>query len=77
MSETWEEWTPPNAVHVVMRFTKRHWDEELKRYDEQRIEITCKACGQVWKGGCLSGRPRAHAMRFAAQHLHRDPLGAS
>lgn len=69
----WVEWSPQSAPHVKGRYTRRTFDEDGQP-EEQRWEARCETCGGSHQGGCMSGNVRSHIARFAAQHLHRDPL---
>jgi len=69
----WVEWAPEHAPHVKGRYEQRTWDEAgLPRV--QKIECECTVCGQKWQTACGTGQVRAHIVRFAHVHLHRDPL---
>ena len=73
--ETWKDWTPEHAKHVIGRWTTRTFDDSGMP-EEQRVECVCSwpGCGAVWKGSCSSGRVKEHVARFAHVHLHRNPL---
>lgn len=73
--ESWVEWTPGFARHVVGRYTVRTFDEDGIP-EPQRVEAVCNVCGARWQGQCLSGQVRTHIARFGAVHAHRDPFAA-
>lgn len=73
--ESWVEWRPGFALHVIGRYTVRTFDEDGNP-EPQRIEAACGVCGATWQGQCLSGQVRTHIARFGAVHAHRDPLAA-
>lgn len=71
--ETWSEWRPQHAPHVVGRWTQRVFDDDGMP-EEQRVEIRCEhpGCGAEFKRACISGLVQQHVQRFAIAHLHRD-----
>lgn len=69
----WEEWAPEYAPHVKGRYERRTWDGAGLPL-AQKIECTCTACGGRYETACTTGQVRAHIARFAAAHLHADPL---
>ena len=74
--ESWIEWSPGFAKHVLGRYTVRTFDPETGLPEPQRIEARCSVCGATWQGECLSGQVRTHIARFGSVHAHRDPLAA-
>ncbi len=69
--ETWSEWRPAHASHVVGRWTQRVFGDDGMP-EEQKIVITCEHCKHEHKMGCTSGLVQSHVQRFAFVHLHRD-----
>jgi hypothetical protein len=74
--EDWHEWRPPFAPHVVGWFEPRPASRDLNPGEtpEQKWRVRCETCGDVFQGACSTGAIRTHIARFAAAHLHRDPL---
>jgi hypothetical protein len=68
----WEVWAPSWAPLVEGRYTKRTFDPDTGKPEEQRVEMACKECGAVWQVKCASGRVRDHIKRFAVSHVHKD-----
>lgn len=75
LRETWTEWSPPGVPHVAARWTQRVLDPVDGLPEEQRVEVTCTACGAVYKRGCTSGLVKGHALRFAAVHVGCKAVG--
>ncbi len=70
------EYRPHFAPHVVGRYEDRPDSSELApgEQPEQRWWVACGCCGAEHRGVCVTGAVRTHVIRFAALHLHRDPL---
>lgn len=73
--DLWVEWSPRFAPHVKGKYTERTFDLD-HRPEPQRFEAHCTHCGQKWGGPCMTGAVKSHIARFAAMHLHRDPMHA-
>ena len=71
--ETFNEWRPDHAPHVLGRWSLRVFDDDGMP-EEQKVVITCDLCGGRFERGCSSGLVQAHISRFAVVHLHRDAL---
>lgn len=76
-NETWIEWRPDFAPHVLGRYTRREYDETTRTFEAQKVKIDCESCGDHFETMCESGNVRAHVSRFAQQHTHVDPLASS
>ncbi len=64
-------YSPPFAPHVTGSYTRREGS------GPQRYEARCAACGESYGPAvCDSGRVRERIAKFAAMHLHRDPLSS-
>jgi hypothetical protein len=70
-------YVPPFAPHVQGAYEDRPTEDELGPGEapEQPWRAVCDKCGAETRGVCVSGAVRTHINRFAALHLHRDPLG--
>lgn len=66
-----EPWSPPHAPHVTGRWTQRVFDDDGIP-EEQTVVAKCATCGAEFKRACASGHVRAHVMRFALVHHHRE-----
>ena len=73
--DTWSEWRPPYAPHVLGRWTQRVFDDDGLP-EEQKVVVRCEfpGCGGVFERACTSGLVQQHVQRFAIVHLHRDVL---
>lgn len=69
----WIEWNPSVAPHVRGRYEKRRFSRDGLP-ESQRVEATCQKCQARMVIDCATGIVRTHIARFAACHLHSDPL---
>lgn len=72
--EGWVAWNPSVAPHVAGRYEVRTFSEDGLP-ESQRVEAQCSKCAARMVIECASGAVRTHIARFAAHHLHRDPMG--
>lgn len=66
------EWRPEFAPHVRGRYEEAVVEDGERQ--PQRFECDCEKCGAHYQNVCTSGAVRTRIVRFAAVHLHRDPL---
>jgi hypothetical protein len=73
LRETWTEWRPDHAKHVVGAWTARVFDDDGMP-EEQTVKMRCEypGCGATMVRKCSSGLVQQHVQRFAIVHLHRD-----
>lgn len=69
--ETWTEWRPAHAKHVVGRWNRRVFDDDGLP-EEQTVAMVCEHCKAEATRQCSSGLVQQHVQRFAIVHLHRD-----
>lgn len=72
----WVDYVPDAIQHVKSSYRRRTFDPKTGLPDGQEFRVECEVCHAKWGGVCMSGNPRVMILRFAAQHLHRDPLAA-
>lgn len=75
-AETWLEYRPAWAAHVVGRYSKRIYDSEAGSYEPQSVSAVCEVCREHFGPiECRSGQPLSHVDKFAVgEHLHRDRM---
>lgn len=67
------EYRPDFARHVRGEHNARTFDLDGMP-EEQIVRAKCEVCGETFVRRCGSGNVRSWITRFAAVHLHRDPL---
>lgn len=72
----WRSYSPHFAPHVKGKYERRRHDAETGMPVPQAIKMECTFpdCGTKWATVCSTGQVRTHITRFAARHLHRDPM---
>lgn len=73
--ETWGEWRPPSAPHVLGRWTLRVLGDDGMP-EEQQVAIVCEHCKAEYKRPCTSGLVKSHVQRFAIVHAHPERKAA-
>ncbi len=71
--DSWQEWRPDHAKHVVGTWNQRTFDDDGMP-EEQTVKLRCEypGCGAELVRKCSSGLVLQHVQRFAIVHLHRD-----
>lgn len=67
-------YSPTWAPHVVGTYPERVIDRETGEADPQLVEMVCTICRDTHRVKCTTGAVRQWILRFAANHIHRDPL---
>jgi hypothetical protein len=84
----WVQWSPDWAPHVLGQYEADREVGPSGMPDPQQVRAVCGeckkkcrcprrqvcSCGAEWRGSCSTGAVRSHISRFAAVHLHRNPL---
>lgn len=68
-----EEYSPAWNPNVKGIYT-REVDPETGAPEPTWVVMSCSVCQDVYRVRCDSGAPRQWILKFATQHVHRDPL---
>jgi hypothetical protein len=64
----------PSWCPTVVGTFDREVDPETGRPEPTWVHLICGICGEKHQVKCESGAPTQWVLRFATNHLHRDPL---
>jgi len=68
-----ETYSPKWCPHVSGSFVRAS-DPTTGKPEPTWVTMSCSVCNDVYRMRCDSGAPIQWILKFATQHLHRDPL---